>query len=76
MCTTSSQCGREKVCSQNLCTHEVNSVDQLLVLVFRLQSGPLVRLFTHTNADPARVATFENLVDTLCRSFRAASLIC
>lgn len=63
MCTTYSPCGREKVCSQNLCTHEVNSIDQLLVLVFRLQSGPLVRLFTHTNANPALVAAFENLVE-------------
>lgn len=60
MCTTYSLSERERICSQNFCTHEVNSNDQLLVLVFRLQSSPLVRLFTHAYSNPALVAAFEN----------------
>lgn len=86
MCTTYSLSGKEKLGKQSFSTHEVESTNQLLVLVFRFQSGPLVHLFTrthththtctntHTCANLVLVDAYENLVDTIDISFKSASV--
>lgn len=48
---------------------QVNSIDQLLVPVFRFQSGPLVALFTRTlKCKPVLISANTELMDSLYTS--------